>query len=153
MGRKLNYNEGTCFVVPLRGRGFARGLVARMNGKGIVFGYFFGPRILSAQDPLIAKMPGYRQAIMSGQFGDLGLLNGEWQLKCRIENWNRDDWPLPPFAKVDDQTGRVTLSYYDENTLAFVREERGDLSDVDKYPKDVLMGYGAVEIRLDSLLE
>lgn len=42
--RKLNYGEGDWLAVPVRDGGLAVGVVARMDGKGGVVGYFFGPR-------------------------------------------------------------------------------------------------------------
>ncbi len=44
MARKLPYKEGDWFAVPLRDGGFALGVVARMDGKGAVIAYLFGPR-------------------------------------------------------------------------------------------------------------
>jgi hypothetical protein len=42
--QKINYREGDWFAVPLRDGGYAVGLVARMDNRGGVLGYFFGPR-------------------------------------------------------------------------------------------------------------
>lgn len=39
-----NYREGSRFAVPLRQGGYAVGLVARVNPRGVLLGYFFGPR-------------------------------------------------------------------------------------------------------------
>jgi hypothetical protein len=44
MARKLPDSEGDGFAVPLRDGGYAIGVVARMDRKGSVLGYFFGPR-------------------------------------------------------------------------------------------------------------
>jgi Immunity protein 26 len=40
------YSEGDWFAIPLRGGGFATGLIARMmpHREGVLLGYFFGPR-------------------------------------------------------------------------------------------------------------
>ncbi len=50
MAKSLNYSEGDCISIPLREGGYARGVVARMNGSGIIFGYFFGPFIENESD-------------------------------------------------------------------------------------------------------
>ena len=39
---KASYREGDWFAVPLRDGGYAAGLIARANPKGVLLGYFFG---------------------------------------------------------------------------------------------------------------
>ncbi|MCI0527762.1 MAG: immunity 26/phosphotriesterase HocA family protein [Nitrospira sp.] len=78
--RKINYSEGTCFAAPLRKGGFARGVVARMDGQGIVFGYFFGPQLSSMEETQVTSELQSERAILCGRFGDLGLLKGEWKI-------------------------------------------------------------------------
>lgn len=153
--KQVNYQEGSCFVVPLRNGGFARGLVARMDGTGGIFGYFFGPKLSEIAEATIDVNWEPQISILSGQFGDLGLINGEWHVIGKSPHWSRDQWPMPPFARVDKKSGTAFITHYDENTLEFVREERVDAASVESrnLPEDVLMGYGAVEIRLTLLLD
>jgi len=42
-----SYSEGDWFAVPLRGGGFAAGVIARAmpRKEGVLLGYFFGPRL------------------------------------------------------------------------------------------------------------
>jgi hypothetical protein len=150
----LNYTEGDCFVLPLRRGGYARGVIARMNGKGGIFGYFFGPRAENEADLILDEHIKALNSILVAQFGDLGLLKGEWRVVGHIRPWIRKDWPMPPFLRVDEVARIGFLSYYDENTLECVREDRVDLSHIDaaKYPRDSTLGYGAVEIVLGKLL-
>ena len=149
--KRLNYQEGSCFLLPLRGGGFARGVVARMNGKGAVFGYFFGPKIL---DVAVADFEGLdpQSAVWRCDFGDLGLIRGEWIVFGKIPVWRREEWPMPPFIRVDEAANRAWLSFYDEKTFAFIREIEVDPSLVMQYPEDGTNGYGAVEIYLSKLL-
>jgi len=42
--KRLSYREGTWFAVPLKDGGYAAGVVARVGRRGVLFGYFFGPR-------------------------------------------------------------------------------------------------------------
>lgn len=150
--RKISYDEGSCFVFPLEGGGFARGVVARMNGKGAVFGYFFGPRLTAIEE---ANLDGLdpNKAILRGDFGDLGLLKGEWKIYGRVSNWNRSEWPIPPLIRVDDIAKRAWLRYIDDVSFSSIREEEVDPVLVDRYPYDRVMGYVAVEIRMAKLLE
>jgi hypothetical protein len=150
--KKLPYKKGTWFLVPLRTQGYAMGLVARMNGKGGIFGYFFAPVIAG---PSVATIPhGFRpqDAVFYGRFGDLGLINGEWTVLGEKDDWDEKDWKMPPFVRVDEHAGKAFLSVYDENTLKFVSEKPCDPALVDEYPYDSDMGYGSVEIQLTKLL-
>src|SRR5688500_15207999 len=91
----LPYREGDWFAVPLRTGGYALGLAARSNRRGIVLGYFVGPR--STQLPTVEQTQGLAagNAVYVGMFGDLGLLHGEWPVIGQGTGFSRADWPLP----------------------------------------------------------
>lgn len=150
MSRRIDYVEGLCFFVPLRTGGFARGIVSRMNGKGQVFGYFFGPKLMVAADRFSGVSP--RVAILGGFFGDLGLLNKKWPHANVLLNWCRNDWNIPPMYREDQTAGKAWLSYYDDTTMAFISEVSTATGNRDPRFYDRVMGYGAVEIRLTKLL-
>lgn len=146
------YTNGTWFNVPLRTGGFARGLVSCSNGKGIAFGYFFGPKLdVKAEELPVDLDPENR--VLWGKFGDLGLLNGEWSIIGRSSNWSYEDWPMPPLIRVDESVGLAYISIYDQTTFSLVSESICDPNLKDSYPFDRMMGYGSVEIRLTKLLE
>ncbi len=149
--RKPNYEEGTCFLVPLREGGFGRGVVSRLNGKGVVLGYFFAPRLSSANAPQFGDQIQPQHAILVGQFGDLGLLKGEWPIVGKISGWTRAQWRLPRFVR---QVGPTTIASEYTDDLQLVREY--NLDPTQALPKDSckesLMGYGFVEIMLSKLL-
>lgn len=148
---RANYEPGTWFLVPLRDGGYARGVVARMNGRGIVFGYFFGPRLSDPDQPMPNDLSP-EDRVLWGQFGDPGLTKGEWPILGVAEGWNPSDWPMPPFVRIDEDAGVAFLSRYDEETLECTSEERCSRELAKTHPYDRLMGYGAVEIRLTKLL-
>jgi hypothetical protein len=154
MKKKVNYQEGDCFAIPLRKGGFARGVIARMNGKGSVFGYFFSPKIAELADVRVDAEIRPENAIYKCCFGDLGLLMGEWTPLGALPDWTRKRWPMPSFLYHDEDGKTGFLRQYDEDTLKFVREERIPLSGIHKenFPEDGLMGYGAVEKWLTKLL-
>ncbi|HQZ15389.1 MAG TPA: immunity 26/phosphotriesterase HocA family protein [Vicinamibacteria bacterium] len=151
---RLPYEEGDWFAVPLRNRGFGVGVVARSGPSGrVLFGYFFGPRREAV--PAIDELRGYaaEQAVLVGQFGDLGLMNGTWRILGRQDPWERSAWPMPPMARVDVVSGqarKVTYSQDDPNQA--ISETPCGLEEARLLPRDSLMGAGAVEIRLTSLL-
>ena len=151
MAKKKPYTLGTWFSVPLRSGGYAKGVVARIGRKGILFGYFFGPK-LDRKPTAIPENICSKGHVLYGQFGDNGLIKGEWNIVGVDPNWKDEDWPMPPMIRVDEHAGIALMSTYDDATLDFISEERCDPSLVDSHPYDRLMGYGAVEIRLTKLL-
>jgi hypothetical protein len=153
MGRrvKLNYSEGTCVLVPVEDGGYARGVIARYDGKGRVFGYFFGPKYAAMEQATMIGLYA-KDAVLVGKFGDLGLINNEWSILGQLPGWRREDWPMPPLIRVDDDRRHAWLSFYDERTFKFIREEKVDPALVSQYPEDGLMGSEAVGIYLSKLL-
>ncbi|MFQ3246376.1 MAG: hypothetical protein ACI9SP_003028 [Arenicella sp.] len=153
MSKKINYSEGDCFSIPLREGGFGCGVVTRMDGNGIVFGYFFGPKVTTVAE-ISGNDLGIEQSIFCGQFGDLGFLNREWEVIGRVPNWSREQWSMPLFLRFDDNASTGCLSEYDEDSLKCIDEKKVQLSSIDiqNYPKDSVMGYGFVEIKLTKLL-
>jgi len=151
--RKLNYSEGDCFVLPLQNGGFARGIVARMDRKGGVFGYFFGPKLEAKESARIDATLRRENAVLVGQFGGLGLLKGEWNVIGHIKPWSSADWPMPPFFRTDALGKLGFICYYDDS-LRFLREVqvKPDDAEARKLPRDAIMGYVAVEIHLTNLL-
>lgn len=146
-----NYPEGTWFAVPLRDGGFARGLIARTNGEGIMFGYFFEPRLDGPQcGPKVSYLRP-NDAILVGQFGDLGLQEGVWTVIDRTDDWKREDWPLPPFVRLDEIEGKAWKVMYSDD-LNEVSIDECQPSLINEHPRDILMGAGSVEIRLTKLL-
>lgn len=150
---KIPYKEGTWFALPLRSNGYALGIVARMNGRGIIFGYFFGPKRLSIP-PLdeVCKLLA-KDAVLLTQFGDIGLVNNEWTIIGNCKNWNSYEWPMPPFVRVDEISGQSWKIFYDEKSLNFIKKEPCDPKKINKFPYDRLSGSGAVEIRLTMILD
>src|ERR1051326_1156729 len=95
---KIQHEEGTVFAVPLRSNGYVRGVIARLNERGLLFAYFFGPKLLSLDHFALADLSPDR-AILIGKCGDLGLLEGKWPVIGRIVPWKRALWPMPPLIR------------------------------------------------------
>ena len=151
---KINYSEGDIISIPLTdnsGRA-ARGVVARMDGKGRIFGYFFPP----SDDGGISEGLAQDKAILVGKFGDRGLtIEGTWKVVGKVEPWSRDEWPFPKHLLRVDEIDKVAyLTEYDPETLQMGKEQKFDLNDIDpkEYYKDSLMGAGFVEERLTQLV-
>jgi hypothetical protein len=151
--RKLPYELGTWFAVPVPSGGYGVGVVARANKKGVVLGYFFGPRRFKI--PTLDEVRQARpcDAVLVHLFGALGLVREEWPILGNDPNWRREDWPMPGFFYRDSISGRTQLRYYDESKLGVhVREEPCDSTLSSTAPRDGLAGQGALEIYLDRAL-
>ena len=153
MRYKINYSEGDWFAIPLEKGGWAVGLIAR-GPRRLLLGYFFGPRRHTL--PSIADILDLRpeNAILVCQFGDLGLVTNRWSILGKQADWNRADWPLPPFGHIDfvDPT-KAYLRIYDERDLSQLpREVATSPENARRYPEDGLAGEGAVVAELDHFL-
>jgi hypothetical protein len=147
---KLPYSEGSVFVLLVRTGGFARGVVARMSPGGrVLFGYFFGPRLPNAECVVVDDLAPLK-AVLRVRFGDLGLINGEWQVRGRIPDWNRAEWAMPDFARRPPGLPARRVRYPDNDPNGLVREY--PMIDDGSLGTDSLSGYGAVEIKLGMLL-
>ena len=145
---KKNTPPGSVFLVPLRDTGYGIGVMARNTGNGDCLGYFFGPRV---DDAAKASLDGIQPdcAVLVGFFGDLDLIRGTWIVIGEMNSWKAENWPVPEMVRIVD--GKAILSAYDDN-LQFVGEREISLSESSLYPRDRMMGSGAVEIRLTKLI-
>lgn len=149
--RNLPYQEGSWLAIPLRTGGYALGIITRIGAKGITFGYFFGPASSTMPTMSDAATKRVEEAIWMDQFGDLGILNGEWTVIGVDAAFERQKWPLPSFGRIDERAGLGwQVTYSDE--LECVNETPCDIAIASTLPRDGLSGYGAVEIKLTKLL-
>lgn len=146
--------EGDVFVVPLRDGGYGLGVLARYSGDGLAFGYFFGPRMSECPDSINSSQLDAKGSVLVGQFGDPGLIKGQWPVIGHVLDFDRKMWPMPYFSSSSGKSAHVMLSEYDENTLTLVRTLEIPASELEDvfYVPDRVMGYGSVEIRLTKLL-
>lgn len=150
---RLPYSEGSVFMVPLRDSGYARGVVARMRPRGtVLFGYFFGPRILSNEEVSLSDLI-QSEACYCGKFGDLGIIKGTWNLIGSIPNWNRSDWPMPAFFRKSILIGipDFVSRYSENNPSELISHVPGEFEP--GMAEDCSCGFGAIEIILTNLLK
>jgi hypothetical protein len=152
--KKLPYKPGDLFAVPLPCGGFGVGLVARMDGKGIVLGYFFGPRRDDLPRASDVGEPFARDSIEIAMFGHLGLIGGRWPIIGPLPNWNTASWPVPIFGRIDVLSGkRAWRVRYDDRDLKWLSDEEVEVDEARTLPRDRLMGAGAVETWLARVLD
>ena len=143
--RKLTYAQGSLFSVRLADGSEALGVVARLNGSGIVLAYFFlgSP----AAESLCAD-----QADLCAMVGDLGLLEGGWTVKGPLPGFTPAAWPVPRFRSFDPLRQRWELREYTE-TLQLTRPAVATADEVALLPEDGLMGEESAREALQALLD
>ena len=106
------YREGDWFAVPLLDDGFAVGVIARANARGVVLGYFFGPRRFELPTLRDVEMLTPDESLLIGTFGHLGLKSGSWPILGRLADWDRNTWRMPAFARFEELTGKWFKMFY-----------------------------------------
>jgi hypothetical protein len=160
MGKKyrVEYGEGQWFAVPLDDGSYALGIIVRgsYSTKGGL-GYFFGPRypVVPSGRETEGKAPS--DAILKAWFGDLGIIEGRWHLVKTTREFDRAQWPVPNFGRIDLinlQVGRVVEYDQDVNGLLDlpIRESVRPAEEVADLPEDGVWGARAVELALNRLL-
>jgi hypothetical protein len=152
---KINYSEGDCFLVPLKNGGYARGVVARLNGKGKVCSFFFLPRYEHITDAIIDDYLTPANSLYVSFHSDSGfIVDNRWKVFGKISPWVRDDWHLPVFGFTNtllDERGE--LRYYDDKTLEKINEETVSVEKVANLPEDGAAGSGYIEGRLAIIIK
>lgn len=148
---RVPYKEGDWFAVPIKsGYVLARIVRAKKTG-GSLLGYFFEPlykSVPTAEDTIGLKAS---SAFNIAKFGYLGLVKDNWPIIHRPDTWNRGDWPMPPFGRLNDFVpGRGFVSVYDEDQLERSLSERGvTAEEAMQYPSEGLAGH----VYLQNVLE
>lgn len=145
--------EGDWFAVPLREGGYAVGVVARANPKGVLLGYFFGPR--RSETPELEDVANLKpaDAVLVRKFGDLGLIQGRWPILGQLDGWDRTRWPMPVFVRYEELMDRYFHVFYDaDDPNKVIREEQVESAANEHGAKDGLMGSGYTEIVLTERL-
>ena len=146
--------EGDWFAVPLKNGEYGVVVVARCNRSDAILGYFFGPP--SRTVPVIDDVAGLEPdgAALIGRSSALGIQTGEWPSIGRLENWNREEWPMPIFAYKDLLRENLYFwRYYDPDDPSKFTGQRMVPSDTTPQgPIDGCYGYVAAQIVLSQRL-
>jgi hypothetical protein len=131
--------------VPLPNGGFGIGMLARMDGRGIALGYFFGRR--HATVPAAEALNHLRTAdsILVAMFGDLGLRRGDWLVIGHADGWRPEQWPVPVFGRIDEYANKARRAEYDDQRLEIVSDTRIDVAIARTLPRDGLVGFTGIE--------
>jgi hypothetical protein len=155
--KNIHYSEGQWFAVPLRRGGYALGIIVRggYKTKGGL-GYFFGPKYEDLPGDEATYEKHAEDALLIARFGDLGIVRGSWPLIQSTRPFSKEEWPIPKFGtEVPLPPGKGFIREYEQDSsgaLICVRQTPVDADKIQKFPKDAVMGGGAVEIKLTKLL-
>jgi hypothetical protein len=156
--KRVRYNEGQWFAIPLGKGGYAIGVIVRGSYKtkgGL--GYFFGPKYPNIPEDQETWEKRPEDAVLIGKFGDLGIFDGSWPLISSTRPFSREEWPVPEFGKKDlliPGKGYIRRYEYNERgERTLIKQTVVDIKEIQGLPKDGVMGAGLVEFRLTDLLE
>jgi len=134
--------EGGVYILPKFSNHEWLVLVTRSNGIGVLLGYFYN----SLDEIGVAKPKLIRMV------GDLGVRNGIWKDVAKIDQFTRDEWPIPKFRRVlpgeGPSSGVMVVSYDDNLSGTGGRLLEGAF---DELPADGVSGYKAIEVHLERL--
>lgn len=156
--KHIKYNEGQWFLVPLNTSGYTLGIIVRGSYKtkgGL--GYFFNHWLADMPDNLDVRSIDPSDVILIAWFGDLGIISGRWPLIKTVGTFNKNDWRVPSFGRIDavDPSHGWMIEYEQENpTFALpLREIRRKATEVADLPKESLYGALALEYKLTPLVQ
>ena len=150
----VRFGEGDWFGLPVKGGGWALGVIARRRPRSpVLLGYFFGPR--RPEPPVLADVEGLtaEDAAFVCIFGYQGLKNEEWPVLGKLDDWDRDAWPMPVFIRRPKLTNRILRIYYDpDDPNKEIRNQPALPGEPVDGPESGTYGSGAVSIKLGKLL-
>ena len=148
--RRRDIREGMVFTVPLRDGRYALGVVCRHSRSAVTVGYFFGPA--TDRPPALPESLDPADAAMVARFGDIPLVEDQWEVLGTLPGWDRTAWPATTFVRGDMRERGYVVSYDDKDPNKVVAERRWTAADGD-LPSDDLHGYVIVRNRLSERLD
>ena len=152
----LPYREGDWLWIPLRLSGLhAVARVARIGPKGKVIAiYGFGPARTSepSNEELAVLKP--ESADLIAMSGDLGIMNGAWQVIPYRGRFVREQWPMPSFGQWHEGASfGIRLDYVEDAPNTDPIASRVPLEDARRLPPDGVSGYVALEVYFCQALQ
>src|SRR5438132_1358587 len=153
--RKQHYREGDWLWIPLRRPGFhAVARIARVApGGDIITIYGFGPPRSEApsSDELDRLEPA--SADLVGMAGDMGIQTGDWKVLSHRGRFDRERWPMPPFAQWDESGSRgLRLDYVKDAPNTKPVASVVSIEEARRLPRNRVSGYKAFEVHLSRAL-
>ena len=146
---------GDVFGVPLPGGGYAIGLIARVSRqhRGILLGFFFGPRRPELPEVGGLCLGGPEDAVLVGMFGGRPIRHGTWPVLGSIEEWEPHRWEVTRFLRRPSMGPPWIVTYDADDPSVQLAEVVANPDDIDpNMPAETLMGHAQVPRRLDERL-
>lgn len=143
--------EGHVIAVPLREGGWAVGVLARADRRGVGLGYFMPKRYTEPPEVASLIATSHDDAVLICLFGDAALGRGDWVDLGLLPEWHRGEWPVPPFVRRDLVRGLVIVRYDEQDLVTPSSEVQASDVETTALPRDDLFGSGAVELVLTAL--
>lgn len=125
--KKSKLEEGTLFLVPLDDGRWSVGVLARKSPKrGTVQGiyaYFFGPFESKPEFSKLGRLLQWENAATVLKCSALHLHEGSWPIVGKLDRWDRRDWPLVGFLRIDVQSKKNYCVKYDDDDVYNVISE------------------------------
>lgn len=150
--KRLKYEEGDVFAVPLQQGGFVLGVVARIDRSFGFIGYFY-PTVWSTIPETTEGLElSPEQAKWVKQVGHRGIKEGRWKIIGRVPGWSRETWPNPEFFRSPWPGAHCKLKYHDDQhwkDLYLIRIRPEEATDL---PEDGSMHHMGFETYLSEEL-
>jgi hypothetical protein len=149
--KKMNL-EGSVFIVPLLKEGYGLGLVARHYKHGTLF-YFFKDKLIEKINLTPLDKINKENILWVTLAGDAAFTKKTWTVLGVLDNWKKEDWPVPVFKTTDILRGFPIAVYYDEKLEEIERKKITEKESSRLQWQNGIAGTGFVEDELSELLE
>lgn len=154
MKMKVRVDSGDVIAVPIEGRGWCIGVVARTgsgrNARALLV-YFYPTLYASLPEAgnYAHLDPSDARVIM--MVSELGLIEGKWCKVGKLDHWEDEFWPIPAFGRRSVLSGRyVRVTYQTPDKPD--REEPCSIEEGESLPPDGLAGHQFAEARLKDVV-
>ncbi|MFN8526487.1 MAG: hypothetical protein U0821_25580 [Chloroflexota bacterium] len=106
---------GTWVGIPLINGTYAPALVSRVDVRGRLLLYLFGPSLPANPEPAHLNRLHVGRTLEIVHVDDDGFLGRGWIVFGRHEEWQPEDWPIPYRGTLDEQDRAFRLEYTEED--------------------------------------
>jgi hypothetical protein len=89
---------------------------------------------------------------MVARFGDIPIVEGDWEVLGVLTSWDRDEWPSSRFVRADLSGHTYVVEYHSRDPNKVLAERGATQAEVDTLPDDGLHGYIIIRNRLSKVL-
>ena len=100
--------------------GYCVGVVARASGQGNLLGYFYDTRYATV--PAQNEWPQFdpQKAFLKLRMSDEDLLRGVWPILGIVEDWKKEEWPVPYYIRRNTFQGKSFTETFSGNGVSIL---------------------------------